>query len=75
MAKSGAVKKAAPDPIKNEGEGSRTAARRYDAGAERAAHDTERTRKLAEEASKALEGPEGKALREAEQKGKAAKHR
>jgi hypothetical protein len=50
---------------KNEGEGSRTASRRYDAGVVRsvAAGDSER---LAKEAEKALEGPEGPELRKAE---------
>jgi uncharacterized protein YjbJ (UPF0337 family) len=63
------------DDFLNEGEGSRTAAREYDAGAARAASDKERTQKLANDAQKALEGPEGDALREAERSGKAAKHR
>jgi hypothetical protein len=53
-----------------EGEGSYTAARHYDEGVERsvAKGDTER---LANEAAKALDGPEGAELRKAEQ---AAKH-
>lgn len=53
-----------------EGEGSRTAARRYDAAATAAAADVDRTEALAEEAKRALESPEGKELREADEKGK-----
>lgn len=64
------------DPeLQNEGEGSRTAARRYDEEVTRAAKDEAHVRKAAEDAEKALEGPEGKALREAEEKGKRAEHR
>jgi hypothetical protein len=64
------------DPaLQNEGEGSRTAARRYDAGAERAANDKARTQQLAKGAEQALRGPEGKTLREAEQRAKEGKHR
>ncbi len=74
MAKPGSASKGRP-AVKNDGEGSRSAARRYDAGAERAAKDKEQTRKLATEAEQALKGPEGDALRAAEQSGKAAKHR
>jgi hypothetical protein len=74
MAKSGSASKVKPE-LKNEGEGSRSAARRYDAGAERAAKDKTRTRKLATEAERALEGPEGAALRAAEESGKAGKPR
>jgi len=49
-----------------EGEGSYTAARRYDEGVERSIEkgDTER---LAKEAARALTGPEGADLRQAEQ--------
>jgi len=53
----------------NEGEGSRTAARRYNAGIQktiRRGHIDEKAR----EAARALEGPEGAALRRAEQKAK-----
>ena len=56
----------------NEGEGSRSAARAYDAGAERAAKDGKKVEALAEEAKAALDGPEGEELRKAEQKGKNA---
>jgi hypothetical protein len=58
-----------PDLKQNEGEGSRTAARRYNQGVEetvRSGHVDEK----AEEAKKALEGPEGEELREAEQAAK-----
>jgi hypothetical protein len=66
----------ATDPeLQNEGEGSRSAARRYDAGAERAAASTNRTEELAKAAEQALKGPEGPSLRAAERSGKAAKHR
>jgi hypothetical protein len=54
----------------NEGEGSRTAARRYDEGAERAASDPKRVEELANKAREALDGPEGQALRKADQEGK-----
>jgi hypothetical protein len=56
----------------NEGEGSRSAARAYDAGAERAAKDAKKVEALAEEAKEALDGPEGEELRKAEQRGKNA---
>jgi hypothetical protein len=55
----------------NEGEGSRTAARRYNAGVQqtiRRGHIDEKAR----DAARALEGPEGPALRRAEQKAKHA---
>ena len=50
--------KSAPSPKtgdKNEGEGSRTAARQYDAEAERAAKDPKRVEELAKKAKDALE--------------------
>jgi hypothetical protein len=59
----------------NEGEGSRSAARRYDAGAQHAASDPKRVEELAKKAETALDGSEGKALREAESRGKNAEHR
>jgi len=59
----------------NEGEGSRSAARQYDRAAERFAADPEKVDRLAEDARHALNGPEGKDLRTAESKGKAASHR
>jgi hypothetical protein len=65
----------ATDPeLQNEGEGSRSGARRYDAGAERLAKQPERVKELAEKAKKALEGPEGDELREADRRGKNDEH-
>jgi hypothetical protein len=60
---------------KNEGEGSRSGARAYDAAATKAAQDPARVKKLADDAKQALEGPEGQKLREAEQRGKSHQHR
>ena len=69
-------KKSSADPeLKNEGEGSRTATRRYDQGAEQAAKNPGHVKKAAQEAQKALEGSEGKSLREAEERGKKHEHR
>jgi hypothetical protein len=68
-------KKSADPELKNEGEGSRSAARRYDKGAEQAAKDPEHVKKAAHKAEEALEGPEAKALREAEERGKKHQHR
>lgn len=67
-------KKPADPELQNEGEGSRSAARRYDKGAEQTAEDPEHVKKAAEAARKALEGPEGKKLREAEERGKKHEH-
>jgi hypothetical protein len=64
------------DPaLQNEGEGSRSATRRYDKGAEQAAKDGEHVKKAGEKAAEALEGAEGQALREAEERGKKHQHR
>ncbi len=63
-------KTTAPPSEGNEGEGSRSAARRYDAGAEQAAKDPKRVAELAKKPKEALDGPEGPALREAEERGK-----
>ncbi len=64
------------DPeLQNEGEGSRSGARRYDKGAEDAAKNPEHVKTAAEAAKKALEGPEGEALRKAEEQGKQHKHK
>jgi hypothetical protein len=64
------------DPeLRNEGEGSRTAARRYQSHVEAAAKDEKHVEELAEEAEKALEGPEGDELREAEERGKRHEHK
>ena len=68
-------KKPADPELQNEGEGSRTATRRYDKGAEQAAKDPEHVKKAAHKAQEALEGPEGKALREAEERAKKHQHR
>jgi hypothetical protein len=60
--------------LQNEGEGSRSAARRYDTAAEHAAKDVEQVQKLAQAAEKALSGAEGKRLREAEEHAKRGPH-
>lgn len=63
------------DPeLRNEGEGSRSAARRYDAAAEAEAKQPGRVKELAEKAKKAIEGPEDEELREAEQRAKRDEH-
>ncbi len=68
-------KKATPvagkSELKNEGEGSRSAARRYDAGAEKMAKSG-KVDELAKKAERALAGKEGGELRRAEAKGKKA---
>jgi hypothetical protein len=85
MAKAPTTKRSSkrePDPIKtkdpqleNEGEGSRSASRRYDAGAEHAASNPKHVEEAAKRAQEALEGVEGPELREAEQRGRRASHR
>lgn len=55
----------------NEGEGSVTADREYREGVAKTLAEKD-VEALAEEAKEALDGPEGEALREAEQKGKKA---
>jgi hypothetical protein len=55
---------------RNEGEGNRTAAAEYNKGATRTAHSG-KVEQAAHEAREAIDGPEGKELREAEQKGRA----
>ncbi len=71
--------KKAPAPadpeLQNEGEGSRSGARRYDQGAEKAAKDPEHVKKAAQAAEKALKGPEGEELRKAEERGKKHEHK
>jgi len=62
-----------PEP-QNEGEGSRSAARRYDRDVERAAKDERHVESAAKNAEEALEGPEGDELRKAEERGKRAQH-
>jgi len=61
---------------KLEGEGSYTATRNYDRGTEKfIAKNKGRISKMAKDAEKALEGPEGKSLRAAERAGRAkARH-
>jgi hypothetical protein len=61
--------------LENEGEGSRSAARRYDAGAERMASNPKVVEELAKKAEKALQGAEGATLHQAEQRGKKSVHR
>ena len=69
-------KKAPQDPeLQNEGEGSRSAARRYDDGVEQTMSDPKRVEELARKAQEALEGAEGASLRAAEARGKKASHR
>lgn len=58
-----------PKQEKNQGEGNRDAARRYNEGAQKFAKSG-KVEKAAEEARKALEGPEGEQLRKAEREGK-----
>jgi hypothetical protein len=54
----------------NEGEGNRTAARNYNAGAQQSAQNPGRTERQAEEAKRAIDSPEGDALERAEEIGK-----
>lgn len=61
--------------LQNEGEGSRSASRRYDEGAEKAARDPEHVAEAAEKAKRELEGPKGAELREADRQGKDHQHR
>jgi hypothetical protein len=76
MSQKSEPKKKPTDPeLRNEGEGSRSATRRYDQAAEQAAKDPEHVKKAAQEAAEALKGPEGKGLREAEERGKKHQHR
>lgn len=59
----------------NEGEGNRTAARHYNAGAQQAAQNPERTQRQAESAKRAVDSPEGAELERAEKAGrKPARH-
>lgn len=58
----------------NEGEGSKSAARRYDKAA--TAHaQSGKSKQAAEEAEEALEGPEAEEMARAAEKGKAPLHR
>jgi ribosome-interacting GTPase 1 len=61
---------------KLEGEGSYTASRNYDRGTEKfIARNKGKIAKMAKDAEKALEGPEGKSLRAAEKAGRARARR
>jgi hypothetical protein len=67
--KPGEATPAAPAPeMQNEGEGSRTAARRYDAGAEKMAKSG-KVEELARKAKEALDGPEAEELERAVKQG------
>jgi hypothetical protein len=70
------AKKAKKRSAKLEGEGSYTATRNYDRGTEKfIAKNKGKISKMAKDAEKALEGPEGKSLRAAERAGRAkARH-
>ncbi|MCW5770269.1 MAG: hypothetical protein KIT16_01435 [Rhodospirillaceae bacterium] len=57
---------------RNEGEGNKTAAREYNKGAAEHARHPDEVKKAAAAAKRALDGPEGAALREAEIEGKSA---
>jgi hypothetical protein len=59
---------------RNEGEGSRSAARRYDAHAQRFARDEAKVEQLGEEAEEALDSPEGDELRRADEQGRRGQH-
>ena len=66
--------KVAPEPAskpanENEGEGSRSAARHYNEAQQRYV-ESGRVEQAAKEAERAIEGPEGDALRKAEEEGK-----
>jgi hypothetical protein len=68
--------RAPADPeLTNEGEGSRSAVRRYNKGAAQTAKTLHVVESHAQEAQKAIEGPEGQKLREAEVRGKEHQHR
>ena len=54
----------------NEGEGNRTAARQYNAGAQQSAQNPGRTERQANEAKRAIDSPEGEDLERAEEVGK-----
>jgi hypothetical protein len=64
------MKKASKETNAVEGEGSYTATRTYNAGLAKADKEGH-SRALGEKASKALDGPEGNSLREADKTGKA----
>ena len=75
-AKKKKIAKKAKRPSRLEGEGSYTATRNYDRGTEKfIAKNKGKITKMAKDAEKALEGPEGKSLRAAERKAKAKARR
>jgi hypothetical protein len=63
---------AAKGQQQNEGEGNRTAAREFNADQQRLAGDKQKVDQAAQAAKKAVDGPEGKDLAQAEKAG--AKH-
>jgi len=71
MANSNKGSKDKPKAGRVEGEGSYSAARNYQRNVERAVADGEAIERGAEQASQALDGPEGESLRDAEKRGKA----
>jgi hypothetical protein len=74
-AQAGAPGQPQDDPeLQNEGEGSRSAARRYDGNAERVAANPARVEELANKAKEAIDGPDAQGLRDAEERGKKAQH-
>jgi len=54
----------------NEGEGNRTAARKYNAETQQAAQNPGRTERQAQDAKRAIDSPEGEELERAEEVGK-----
>lgn len=55
---------------RNEGEGNRTAAKQYNAHVQHSAENPEEVRRQAEGARRAVDGPEGKELKKAEEAGR-----
>lgn len=55
---------------RNEGEGNMTAARHYNEAATATAKNKDKVQRAANEAKKAVDGPDGARLRDAETKGK-----
>jgi hypothetical protein len=60
----------ATGPQQNEGEGNRTAARAFNADEQRFASDPKKVDQAAQAAKQAIDGPEGKALSDAEKAGR-----
>ncbi len=67
-------RKADPN-LRNEGEGSRSGARAYDAHATEASKDPAKVKRLGKEAKEALAGKQGDELRDADRRGKNHQHR